>query len=199
MNARQTRQEEELKNRLCEGRRSQKRPTSSGPPVRLGGFSGAMLIAFRSRPTFPAWAPTRVLLLAIVALGVSLWIGYLGGALHNELRKNSFSRPCVLNSPVGHVVELGLRPGREETWRASVPVWQRLLRPVRARGSSFGHSHTDGLGGGRHRGNCCGAQGVRRGVRGVRPAWPEDRERHRRHRRKTIRARVSASEGCAVP
>ncbi len=61
--------------------------------VSLGGVSGAILSAFRSRPTFPAWATTSVLLLAIAALGVCLWTGYLGGALrHNELRRNSFTQ-----------------------------------------------------------------------------------------------------------
>jgi uncharacterized membrane protein len=61
--------------------------------VSLGGLSGAILIAFRNRPTSPAWATTSVLLLAITALGMSLWTGYLGGALrHDELRRNTFSR-----------------------------------------------------------------------------------------------------------
>jgi hypothetical protein len=61
--------------------------------VGLGSVSGAILIAFRSRRIFPTWATTSVLILAITALGVSLWTGYLGGALrHDELRRNSLTQ-----------------------------------------------------------------------------------------------------------
>ncbi|HJZ73022.1 MAG TPA: hypothetical protein VKE51_14855 [Vicinamibacterales bacterium] len=63
--------------------------------VTLGGLSAAMLSSSRKTSTLPAWGRTAVLVLALVALGASLWTAYVGGRLrHSELRQTRSSLNC---------------------------------------------------------------------------------------------------------
>lgn len=72
--------------------------------VGLAAFAGVLLRVSRTTPVLSAWATTTVLVLAIVGVGASMWVAYLGGALrHAELgRGHSMpSRPASISRPSG--------------------------------------------------------------------------------------------------